>query len=296
MFKIPGNRNPNQFIDGSYWTSEANVRAYNWEFYNSFTGFGTGTTADFYFSTFSDDQASTGLGLYAVSAPATNGTWSWTLIRKANIMIRRVETVPMSDEAKNHWKGIARFFRAFDYFDKVKTFGDIPWIGTPLDISDTAVIYKPRDPRKLIMDSVLDDIDYAIKNLRATDQPNTVNKNVALAFKSRVCLFEGTYRKYHTELGLNDADKWLLAAKDASEKVMAAGFILGSYKDLYSSLDLAGNKEAILYKAYVPGAMTHSVIGYTNSTTQMHGLTKSAVESYAATDGLPISLAPLCRR
>lgn len=287
-------KTPDRFTDDVYWTSEANVRAYNWEFYNMFTGFGTGTTADFYFSTFSDDQASTGLGIYAASAPATHGTWNWSLIRKANIMLNRINTVPgLNDETKNHWRGIARFFRAFDYFDKVKTFGDVPWVGTPLDISDTAEMYKPRDPRKLIMDSVLDDLNYAIANLRATDLDNTVNKNVALAFKSRVCLFEGTYRKYHTELGLNDADKWLLEAKDASEKVMAAGYQLGNYKDLYSSMSLTGNKEAILYKAYVAGGMTHSVIGYTNSTTQMHGLTKSAVESYPATDGLPISLSPL---
>ncbi|MBO9565004.1 MAG: RagB/SusD family nutrient uptake outer membrane protein [Niastella sp.] len=287
-------KTPDRFTDDVYWSSEANVRAYNWEFYNLFTGFGTGTTGDFYFSTFSDDQATTGLSVYPASAAATNGNWDWTLIRKANIMIKRVETVPMSDEAKKHWTAVARFFRAFDYFGKVKLFGDVPWIGTPLDISDTAAIYKPRDPRKLVMDSVLADINFAIDNLRATDLDNTVNKNVALAFKSRVCLFEGTYRKYHTEVGLNDADVWLAACKDASEKVMTAGYVLGAnYKDIYSSMSLTGNKEVILYKVYVAGGMTHSVIGYTNSTTQMSGLTKSAVESYAATDGLPITLSPL---
>lgn len=286
-------KTPDQFVDGTYWTGEPNVRAYNWEFYNMFTGFGTGTTADFYFSTFSDDQAATSLNIFPVNAGATNGNWDWYFIRKANIMIRRVETVTMSDEAKNHWKGVARFFRAFDYFNKVKLFGDVPWIGTPVDVSDTAIYYKARDPRKLVMDSVLEDLNYAIANLRTTDQANTVNKAVAQAFKSRVCLFEGTYRKYHTELALNDADRWLLASKEASEAVMAGGFTLGNYKALYSSLDLAGNKEVILYKSYVAGAMTHSVIGYTNSSTQMHGLTKGAVESYLATDGLPISQSPL---
>lgn len=283
---------PDQFLDEDYWTSENNVKTYSWEFYNLFVGFGTGTTADFYFSTFTDDQANTGLNTFPTVAAATNGSWDWTLIRKANIMINRINIVPMSDEAKNHWRGTARFFRAFDYFTKVKTFGDVPWIGTPLAITDTAIVYKPRDPRKLIMDSVLSDLNFAIANLR-TDATNTVNKNVALAFKSRVCLFEGTYRKYHTELALPDADKWLLGAKEAAELVMAGSYKLGNYKDLYSSMDLAGNKEVLLYKAYVPGAMTHSVIGYTNSSTQMHGLTKSAVESYVATDGLPISLSPL---
>lgn len=283
---------PDQFTDDIYWTSENNVRTYSWEFYNLFTGFGTGTTADFYFSTFSDDQAATGLNTYPTVAAPSNSTWDWGYIRKANIMLNRINIVPMSDDAKNHWRGIARFFRAFDYFNKVRIFGDVPWIGTPLVITDTAVIYKPRDSRKLIMDSVLADINFAIDNLK-TDGANTVNKNVALAFKSRVCLFEGTYRKYHTELGLTDAATWLQNAKDAAEKVMAASYKLGDYKELYSSLDLSKNTEVLLYKSYVPGAMTHSVIGYTNSSTQMHGLTKSAVESYVAKDGLPIGLSPL---
>lgn len=283
---------PDQFTDDIYWTSENNVRTYSWEFYNLFTGFGTGTTADFYFSTFSDDQAATGLATWPTVAAASNSAWDWTYIRKANILLNRVGIVPMDDAAKNHWRGIARFFRAFDYFNKVKTFGDVPWIGTPLKITDTADIYKPRSPRQLIMDSVLADINFAIDNLKS-DGTNTVNKNVALALKSRVCLFEGTYRKYHTELSLSDAGKWLLDAKDAAEQVMAGSYALGDYKALYSSLDLAGNKEVLLYKAYVPGAMTHSVIGYTNSSTQMHGLTKSAVEAYVAKDGLPIGLSPL---
>ncbi|HWC55306.1 MAG TPA: RagB/SusD family nutrient uptake outer membrane protein [Chitinophagaceae bacterium] len=284
---------PDQFTDPSFWSGEDNVKAYSWEFYNLFTGFGTGTTGDFYFSTFTDDQASPGFQNYAVSAPTTSSAWNWTYIRKANIMLERIDQVPMSDEAKNHWKGVARFFRAYDYFNKVKAFGDVPWIGKSLDISETDKIYKPRDPRALVMDSIMADIDFAVNNLRTTTD-NTVGKNVALALKSRIGLYEGSYRKYHTELNLPDADKFLQASKEASEQLMNAGYILDvNYRAVYSSMDLAGNKEVILYKKYLAGVLTHSVIGYTNSTTQMSGLTKSAVESYVMTDGLPIGQSPL---
>jgi hypothetical protein len=284
---------PDQFTDPSFWSGEDNVKAYSWEFYNLFTGFGTGTTGDFYFSTFTDDQASPGFQNYAVSAPTTSSAWNWTYIRKANIMLERIDQVPMSDEAKNHWKGVARFFRAYDYFNKVKAFGDVPWIGKSLDISETDKIYKPRDPRALVMDSIMADIDFAVNNLRTTTD-NTVGKNVALALKSRIGLYEGSYRKYHTELNLPDADKFLQASKEASEQLMNAGYILdANYRAVYSSMDLAGNKEVILYKKYLAGVLTHSVIGYTNSTTQMSGLTKSAVESYVMTDGLPIGQSPL---
>src|SRR5688572_26323393 len=169
---------PDQFADNNFWISENNVRTYSRGFYDLFSGFGTGTNGDFYFTTFADDQANTSFQNFAVSAAATNGNWDWANIRKANILLERVDKVPMSDEAKNHWRGVARFFRAFDYFTKVKIFGGVPWIGRSLDVSETGEMYKPRDSRALIMDSVLADIDFAIANLRdKTTEANAVNKD-----------------------------------------------------------------------------------------------------------------------
>jgi hypothetical protein len=285
---------PDQFSDDNFWTSENNVRTYNWGFYALFTGFGTGTTADFYFSTLSDDQNASTFQNFALTAPTTSADWDWTYVRKANIMLERINQVPMSDEAKKHWNGIAKFFRAMDYFNKVKAFGGVPYISKSLDVSQTDVIYKSRDTRQLVMDSVLSDINYAVENIRVNDGDNAVNRDVALALKARICLFEGSYRVYHTELSLPDADKFLTQGKDACEKLMTGKYILNAdYRSIYSSMDLAGNKEVLLYKRYLAGVLTHSVIGYTNSTTQMSGLTKSAVDAYTATDGLPIGQSPL---
>lgn len=285
---------PDQFSDDNFWTSENNVRTYNWGFYALFTGFGTGTTADFYFSTLSDDQNAATFQNFALTAPTTSADWDWTYVRKANIMLERINQVPMGDEAKKHWNGIAKFFRAMDYFNKVKTFGGVPYISKSLDVAQTDVIYKPRDTRQLVMDSVLSDINYAVENIRVNDGDNVVNRDVALALKARICLFEGSYRVYHTELSLPDADKFLTQGKDACEKLMTGKYTLNAdYRSIYSSMDLAGNKEVLLYKRYLAGVLTHSVIGYTNATTQMSGLTKSAVEAYPATDGLPISQSPL---
>ena len=285
---------PDQFSDANFWTSENNVRTYNWGFYSLFSGFGTGTNGDFYFSTFTDDQNTSTFQNFALTAPTTSGDWDWTYVRKANIMLERINKVPMSDEAKKHWAGIAKFFRAMDYFNKVEAFSGVPYISSSLDVSQTDVVYKPRDTRQLVMDSVLSDINYAVENIRINDGDNVVNRDVALALKARICLFEGSYRVYHTELALPDADKFLTQGKDACEKLMTGNYLLNAdYRSIYSSMDLAGNKEVLLYKKYLAGVLTHSVIGYTNSTTQMSGLTKSAVESYVATDGLPITQSPL---
>ncbi len=289
--------NPDTLYDPSYWKNENSVRSYNWEFYNMFVGFGntTATNGDFYFPSLTDDQAAATYTQFPLTTASTNGDWSFSYVRKANIMLERIDGVSMPDEARNHWKGVAKYFRALQYFRLVQSFGGVPWFGHSADISDSALIYKPRDSHQLVMDSVLADLNFAVANLRQKDQDNTINKDAALALKSRMALFEGTYRKYHTELSLPDADKYLQEAKTASQTLMTStSYALGtSYQATYNSDNLAGNKEIILYKRYETGLFQHSLIAYNYSSTTMNGLTKSAVESYLTVDGLPIGLSPL---
>jgi len=307
--------NPDTLTDPAFWKSENSVRTYSWEFYNSFPGFGNGSSinGDFYFPSLTDDQAPASFTQFPQTTPTTSTDWtintttvsstgvptyymvSFGYIRKANIMLERVDIVPMADEAKNHWKGVACFFRAFQYFQMVKEYGGVPWFGHSLAISDSTQIYKPRDSHQLVMDSVLADLNFAVANLRQVDQTNTINKDVALALKARVCLYEGTYRKYHTELNLPDANNYLTQAKDAAATLMGntAYALDKSYQTAYNSEDLKPDKEIILYKRYEATFLQHSLISYLYSSTPMAGPSKSAVESYLCKDGLPIGLSPL---
>jgi len=288
--------NPDSEVDPSYWKSENSVRSYNWEFYNLFPGFGNGSSlnGDFYFPTLNDDEASPTLYNFPATPAASNGDWFFGYIRKANIMLERIDGIPMADEARNHWKGVARFFRALQYFKLVQEFGRVPWFSHSLDISDSTEIYKPLDTHQLVMDSVLADLNFAVANLRQVDQPNTINKDVANALLSRVALYEGTYRKYHTELNMPDADKYLTACMTASQALMTGTYALDkSYQTAYNSDNLASDKEMILYKRYEPAILQHSLIAYLYSSTAMSGLTRSAVESYLCRDGLPIGLSPM---
>lgn len=287
---------PDQFSDLTYWNSESKVATFAWGFYNDMiTGYNEGwSPGRFYFSSFNDDQANPTFEQFDKNAPAADANWAFGDIRKANLMIASVQKMNLDEAAKNHWIGVARFFRAWRYFRLIERFGDVPWYSQVLDISQDSAIYKPRDPRNMVMDSVLADLDFAIANLRSKAEaaPNTVNADVALALKSRVCLFAGTWAEYN-EHDNERAAKYLQECKDASAELMQAGYSLSDrYKTVYSSYDLSGNPEVILYKTYEEGVMTHCLIGYCNSTTEYRGLTKSAVESYVCTDGLPISLSP----
>ena len=286
------------FQDGNFWTSENNVKSYCWEFYNLFTGFGTGTNGDFYFTTFTDDQAARSLDLFPTTAPASNSHWDYTYIRKANLLLVRVPQMSaLGDEARNHYLGVGRFFRAFEYANLVRHFGDVPYINEYLDQSDIEAIYAPRTPRAAVVDSIMADLQFAVANLRSIERSkalgdvNVLSKEVALAYLGRVALYEGTYAKYVTG-DAAAAGRLLQIAREASGEIVGKGnFTLTPvYKDLYSSLDLSKNPEVILYKSYVSGVLTHSVIGYTNSSTMMSGLTKDAVDAFLCADGLPISL------
>ena len=289
------------FTDGNFWTSENNVKSYCWEFYNLFTGYGTGTNGDFYFTTFTDDQAARSMDLFPTTAPANNSQWDYTYIRKANLLLERIPQMDMlSSEAAAHWLGVARFFRAFEYANLVRHFGDVPYINSYLDQSDVQAIYAPRTPRAAVVDSIIAARQFAVANLRTIDRSkalgdvNVLSREVALAYLSRVALYEGTYAKY---VGGDPvaAVSLLQTARAAAQEIVGSGMfsLTPVYQDLYGSLDLGKNPEVLLYKSYVSGILTHSVVGYTNSSTMMSGLTKDAVDAFLCSDGLPVSLSAM---
>jgi hypothetical protein len=171
--------------------------------------------------------------------------WVWRDLRNINYFIANCNDPAVPAAVRNNYLGIARYFRAYFYMEKVKRFGDVPWIGKPLDIDDPA-LNAGRDKRELVMDSVLADINFACANIQTINDPSrtTITKWVAYAYKSRLCLFEGTFRKYHTELGLtSSAGKWLEeSASAASEIIKNGGYSINtaggagvSYRQVFTS-------------------------------------------------------------
>ena len=159
------------------------------------------------------------------SAEVSSG-WTWTDLRNINYFIQNCNDPKVPAAIRNNYLGIARFFRAWFYFDKVKRFGDVPWINKPLDVADQEILYKGRDSRTLVMDSVIADLDFACNNIISKNEPtrSLITKYVAFAFKSRVCLHEGTFRKYHTNLNLTASVPNLLnQAVTAAKRVMDEG-------------------------------------------------------------------------
>lgn len=164
------------------------------------------------------------------TVPESGGGWSWTDLRRINTVLSRMDTCE-DEKVRAEYEALARFFRAFFYYEKVKLFGDVPWIDEEL-ASDSEKLYAPRNSREFIMQKMLADVDFAIANLPAGVSTFRVNRWAALALKSQFCLFEGTFRKYHSlnitpdAAGVetvHDYEFYLEEAAKAAEEIMTDG-------------------------------------------------------------------------
>lgn len=223
--------------------------------------------------------------------------WNWTDLRNINYFLENFDNEQIPLEARNHYEGIARFFRAYFYFDKVKRYGDVPWYSSTLAPSDEA-LYKPRDSREMVMDSLLADLNFAVENINDVkdNTSSMVTRQVALAFKSRVGLFEGTFRKYHPQLGLSSsATKFLEAAADAAKMVMDANQYNiyntenpgSDYRTLFTSENPIS--EEVLWAVVYNNSLKkwHNITWKFNSATYgaRWGLNKQYINTYLMTDG-----------
>ena len=290
--------NPNPmdtFTEDNFFTSESNVEMYTNYFYNEWSAYGTGgASGDFYFNTLNDNQAVTGLAGWGFkNVGATDATWNacYTEIRRANILLKHIDDVDMPAASAAYYKSLAHLYRGWQHFCLVRKFGDCYWIDKELLPADSAVYYGARQDRNLVMDNVLADLNYAVENMgqkNATSR-TAYNIHVAQAMKSRICLFEGTYAKYHLKDAAR-AEKYLKEAVAASEAIIGNSMFvltdsLDGYRANYNSLDLSKNKEMIMYKQYVIGVLYHATQDYCCGSTQTNGLSRAAFNSYLMRDG-----------
>lgn len=229
-------------------------------------------------------------------ATAESG-WYWWNLRKVNFFLNRYDRADISQEKKNAYAAEAYFFKAWDYYRKVVLFGDVPWITRDLNV-DSEELYAARTPRAEVMDSVLMCINKAVEWLptKENQESERLNKDQANFLKARICLFEGTFRKYHTELGLQEsANKWLEEAVKACEALLGKYSL---YKDgektywkMFTATDVSGNPEVILARNYLENKVGHAAQRYFNQNhdnRQSMGATRGLVDEYLCIDGRPI--------
>lgn len=225
--------------------------------------------------------------------PQNASVWSWTQLRNINFFLENYGRVKNAKaEDVNHYVGVAKFFRARFYIDKVNTYNDVPWYGNTMGTGDTELLHKKQDSRALVVDSIMADLEFAAANIKPDGHKSTVTRWGALAQLAQFALQEGTYRKYHTYLGLKDSyKKFLERAVSASEKIIneggfqisKTGGVNRAYRDLFISQNLQANPETILFIDYDKDLgrrrNAHTVLDYE------WALSQTLMESYLMKDG-----------
>ena len=138
----------------------------------------------------------------------TSGGIGMNAIRNVNKFINESEAkiaagkVTGTPEQINQYMGEAYFIRAMLYYSKLQDYGDFPIELKELNVNNDLVEASKRQPRNLVARQILSDMDKAIDKLQVTFANKVrINKNAALAMKSRMALYEATFEKYHRGTG-----------------------------------------------------------------------------------------------
>lgn len=216
--------------------------------------------------------------------PADYG-WSgeYGYIRQANLILEKIQEMDLSEDAYKKLEGQARFFRAYTYFTLIRSFGAVPYIDKPLELTDVENI--TRTPKDEVYAKVMEDFDIAIANLPVQwDETNSgrITKGAAMAMKARAALY---YNNWQT-------------AMDEAKKVMDLGQYelydkdnTGRYKELFWEV-ADGCDEFILSVQFNAPTRTHYLIGWECFPTLGWGglnPTQSLVDAFEDINGAPIA-------
>lgn len=276
-------------------------------YYASVTSTSNISEGDFYFTALSDDQcARNGVGQQWLNTtiPSSAGTYTnpYYNIRQCMYIWNGVEQSSLTEDQKNNYIGIARLNRAIQTFELVKRYGDVIWVDKLLDPADMDVLMGERMNRDLVMDKVLEDLDFAIANITAQSDKLGWSKDMAMAAKAEICLYEGTYCKYRTvaENGagpdINRANNYFKECVKACEPLMNTYSLDPTYLETYNTYDLGkftSNPNIIFGKAYKMTVIGHGTIAYTTSGTTINGISKDAFDAFLFRDGKPLALTTL---
>ena len=229
-----------------------------------------------------------------------------------------------------HHLGELFYLRAYVYYSKLRAFGDFPIVLEPLPNDNEVLIEATiRRPRNEVARQILDDLDKAIYLMSFTNLPTTrINRDVALQFKSRVALYEGTWLKYFKGTAFvpggegwpgakfypsyqypsgsieNESnfflDECMKAAKEVGDKYVDqltfnTGYLQQSadqapnpYYDMFGAEDMSVYPEILMWRDYSRNILHHDVALNACKSNGSLGLTRQYVQNFLMEDGTPV--------
>ena len=293
--------------------SEYGVQAYSWSLYNGLPGLSSAPIAE---SGVVDYAGCRAMNVYYIDGAFTAGhetSWSWDDLRNVNYFLDGLadkEICKLEGAVLAHYEGLGRFFRAWFYYNKLKTYGGVPWFDHAVSSTDYDEMYRDRDNRDVVIGNIIKDLDFAIENISTTSSVgNTlISKWAAYALKARACLFEASYRKYHDMSGELPAipegskytPQYLYSQASAAALAIISSEVFtlnteegvkGAYRDLFYSEEVKTNEVILALaasdaeKAYGEANWRYFSGSYGNS----YCGSRAFVHTYLNADGTPFT-------
>ena len=281
-----------EFNDNTFWKTEKDLQTASIKFYSQLTGF--------YHDLRSDELVAKSANRISSGnrpVPVEDATWEnpYKYIYTANKILDFAPRITsLTEKELNGWLAEACFFRAYNYFDLVKKYGDVPLILKSFDDPKDPVIYSARTPREDVIQQCYADLEFAVKWLPTNaklpkSKWGNVTRSSALGLIVRIGLYEGTFGKYH-KLD-NDYQAHLKKSIDAAEDLKKEGHDLyPNFQDLFTFKgEGKENKENIFVKVYGPNGAGTVVHGNSRQMENTVTLTRQMVDLFLYEDGLPRS-------
>jgi starch-binding outer membrane protein, SusD/RagB family len=303
-----------QISDPEFWNTESDLQLYINGLYSTLYGWnpeGAGGTALPDATTDVTVGANNFLSLKTwidgeLTVPGSGGGWDWTNVRNVNYFLDNANRVLLNTTTKKQYIGEGFFFRAWFYYNLLRQFGDLPIITHALTSTDKTDLYGSRSSRTDVVNFMMNDLDSAILYMgnKAAAGIGRLNKDVAALLKARVCLYEGTWEKYHQNdvfKGKGNGSAFLSAAEDAAKTVMnngnyslSTGNTTQVYYQLFNQENYSSNPEVLLWRQYDHNKFSADVFGNQMwNWPQGCGITLGMMRTYLCSDGLPVSVSPL---
>ncbi len=334
---------PSQLSPDQYLTTEENLASYATDLYNTFAVHQETSWGRWLDDVHTDNMAS--INPSDAYAPGywrvgqTGGSYDFTIIFRCNyfldfvIPLQEAGTITGQSANIDHYIGEAYFFRAKEYFNKLKALGDFPIVEHVLpDDLEILTANSKRAPCNEVARFILADLDKAIALMKTTPPAggtNRLNKDCAHLLKSRVALYAGTWLKYFKgtayvpngpgwpgkdkdytkdyQYPLGDIDSeiaYFLGICMEESKVIADKYALTTntgifqesavaaanpYFDMFGAVDMSTYPEVLLWKQYNQSmGVLNSVVEFASAANQGYGTTKSMIDAFVMSGGLPI--------
>ncbi|WP_455622931.1 RagB/SusD family nutrient uptake outer membrane protein [Parabacteroides sp.] len=127
----------------------------------------------------------------------TEGVWKdcYKIINVANGSINSIPNIKMDEEVAKRLMGEAKFFRAFNYFMLVKTFGDVPLYTTFYSSADADMMLL-RSSAASVYELIESDLKEAVESLPAVkfaDNAHRITKYAAAMLLTDVYMYQNKY-------------------------------------------------------------------------------------------------------